>query len=91
MTEPTAADRAPTQPSPRGPGPQISMRSLLPHFTSPSEAFWRLFELLAIREQCFSGPVLELGCGDGGFTELAGLYVDEAIDLNPRAVERALA
>ncbi len=36
-------------------------------------------------------PVLELGCGDGGFTELAGLHIDEGIDLNPRSVQRARA
>ena len=55
----------------------------------PSEAFWRRFELAAVRRQHFGTPILELGCGDGSFTELAGLYVDEAIDLSPRAVAKA--
>jgi SAM-dependent methyltransferase len=65
------------------------MGSMLQLFTWPSEAFWRRFELAAVRQQQFASPILELGCGDGGFTELAGLYVDEAIDLSPRAVAKA--
>jgi SAM-dependent methyltransferase len=55
----------------------------------PSEAFWRSFELGAVRRHQFRRPILELGCGNGRFTELAGLEIDDAIDLNPRAVERA--
>jgi SAM-dependent methyltransferase len=65
------------------------MQSMLQSFTWPSEAFWRRFELAAVRRQHFGTPILELGCGDGSFTELAGLYVDEAIDLSPRAVAKA--
>ena len=65
------------------------MRSMLQSFTWPSEAFWRRFELAAVRRQHFGTPILELGCGDGSFTELAGLYVDEALDLSPRAVAKA--
>ena len=55
----------------------------------PSEAFWRVFELSVLSGYQLEGPILELGCGDGAFTELAGLRIDEAIDLNPRAVARA--
>jgi SAM-dependent methyltransferase len=55
----------------------------------PSEAFWRSFELDAVRRHAFRRPILELGCGNGRFAELAGLEIDDAIDLNPRAVERA--
>jgi SAM-dependent methyltransferase len=33
--------------------------------------------------------VLEIGCGDGMFTELAGVRVDHAIDREARAVDRA--
>src|SRR5439155_22187570 len=54
-----------------------------------SEAFWRSFELAAVRRHRLPRPILELGCGNGRFAELAGLRIDEAIDLNPRAVERA--
>jgi SAM-dependent methyltransferase len=60
--------------------------------TWPSEAFWRAFELAVLKQPgLIEPPVLEVGCGDGGFTELASLRIDEAIDLNPRAVERARA
>jgi SAM-dependent methyltransferase len=55
----------------------------------PSEAFWRSFELGAVRRHQFRRPILELGCGNGRFAELAGLQIDDALDLNPRAVERA--
>src|SRR2546423_15688038 len=55
----------------------------------PSEAFWRWFELEAVRSHRFRRPILELGCGNGRFVELAELRIDEAVDLNPRAVERA--
>ncbi len=65
------------------------MRDLLHAFVWPSEAFWRHFEIDALRDQSLAAPVLELGCGDGGFSELAGLYLDQAIDVNPRAVARA--
>jgi SAM-dependent methyltransferase len=63
---------------------------LLELCTWPSEAFWRLFELAIVkRPGLLESPILEIGCGDGGFTELAGLHIDMAIDRNPRAVERA--
>jgi SAM-dependent methyltransferase len=55
----------------------------------PSEAFWRSFELGAVKRHQFRRPILELGCGNGRFAELAGLQIDDALDLNPRAVERA--
>jgi SAM-dependent methyltransferase len=55
----------------------------------PSEAFWRLFELEVLRNHEFQEPILEIGCGDGAFTALLGLSIDEAVDLNPRAVQRA--
>lgn len=68
------------------------MRVLLRECTWPAEAFWRAFELPMVRRPgLIEPPVLEVGCGDGGFPELAGLHIDEAIDLNPRAVERARA
>lgn len=62
------------------------MRDLIHAFVWPSEAFWRHFELDVLRGQLLERPALELGCADGGFSELAGLFLDEAIDLNPRAV-----
>ena len=59
--------------------------------TWPSEAYWRWFELAALREVRLEEPILELGCGDGALTSLLGLHVEEGIDLNPRAVDRAAA
>ena len=56
----------------------------------PSEAYWRVLELEAVRRMPSpQPPVLELGCGDGTFAELAGLRVDHAIDREANAVERA--
>ncbi len=63
--------------------------ALLEACTWPSEAFWRMFELRALRRHEFLPPIVELGCGDGAFTELLGLPIHEAVDLNPRAVKRA--
>jgi SAM-dependent methyltransferase len=65
------------------------MAALLSAFVWPSEAFWRYFELRVMQNQPLLSPVLELGCGTGSFSELAGLYIDEAIDLSGRAVEIA--
>ncbi len=66
------------------------LAQLLEVCTWPSEAFWRAFELGILKHPgLIEPPVLELGCGDGGFTELLGLTIDEAIDLNPRSVRRA--
>ena len=60
---------------------------------APSEAFWRLLELEAVRDAAdlFREPVLELGCGDGTFTRLTGISVAVGSDRGPRAVERARA
>jgi SAM-dependent methyltransferase len=66
-----------------------SLAELVDACTWPSEAFWRWFELEALRRLEFEQPILELGCGDGAFTALLGIHVEEGIDLNPRAVARA--
>lgn len=56
----------------------------------PSEAFWRILELQAVRRSgTVDRPVLELGCGDGAFTELTGMTVDLAVDRQARAVARS--
>lgn len=69
---------------------RTEIATLLEHCTWPAEALWRTFELGAVKQpRLVEPPVLEIGCGDGTFTELAGLHVDLAIDRNPRAVERA--
>jgi SAM-dependent methyltransferase len=65
--------------------------ALLGACAAPSEAFWRLIELEAVRGALaeIRPPVLELGCGDGLFTQLAGIRVDLGIDRQRRAVERS--
>src|SRR3954454_21855388 len=68
---------------------QRDIRALLDSVASPSEAYWRAFELDAVREHNLERPILEVGCGDGRIAGLLGLRVDHGIDLNPRAVERA--
>ena len=58
----------------------------------PSEAYWRAIEMAPLRScDALRSPLLEVGCGEGGFTEELGLEVDHAIDLNPRAAEVAAA
>lgn len=66
---------------------------MLQMYATPSESYWRCFELDRVRELksslSFEPPVLEIGCGDGQFTGLVFSQVATAIDINPRAVERA--
>jgi SAM-dependent methyltransferase len=71
------------------PADDPDMYALVDACAWPSEAFWRSFELGAVRRHQFRRPILELGCGNGRFAELAGLQIDDALDLNPRAVDRA--
>jgi SAM-dependent methyltransferase len=52
----------------------------------PSLAAWRAAELKALRQCTFAPPVLEIGCGNGGFASLLLPRVDWGIDLNPREV-----
>ncbi len=54
-----------------------SLTELVDACTWPSEAFWRWFELEALRRVEFDQPMLELGCGDGAFTALLGVHVEE--------------
>ena len=74
-----------------------SLRELLtltlPIYEAPGQALWRAFELAKVRELRdtvgFDGPVLEIGCSDGIFSSLVFDSVDDGIDINPRAIERA--
>jgi SAM-dependent methyltransferase len=54
----------------------------------PSQAFWRYFELQALKQINCDRPILEIGCGDGQFSSLVFREIDEAIDVNPRSVEK---
>lgn len=60
--------------------------------SAPSEAFWRLHELDAVRrtETSFRYPILEVGCGDGVFTRLTRIPVQVGTDREPRAIARAI-
>ena len=66
--------------------------TLLGACSAPSEAFWRLHELDAVRrvENSFRHPVLEVGCGDGVFTRLTRIPVQVGTDREPRAIGRAI-
>lgn len=66
------------------------MTATLNIYNWPSQAFWRYFELQMLRNLEYERPILEIGCGDGQFTALLFDEIDEAIDFNPRAVERCL-
>jgi SAM-dependent methyltransferase len=73
--------------------PAERMREMLAIYATVSEAYWRAFELQKLRELRdawrVGAPVLEIGCGSGAFTSLLFTQVDDAIDVNLRAVERA--
>ncbi|HKI18674.1 MAG TPA: class I SAM-dependent methyltransferase [Isosphaeraceae bacterium] len=60
----------------------------LPIYKTPSQSLWRAFELRKLREVEFVRPILEIGCSDGAFSSLIFDEIDDAIDVNPRAVDR---
>lgn len=70
---------------------QDVMTATLRVYKWPSQAFWRYFEVQALREVHCDRPILEIGCGDGQFSSLVFSEIDEAVDINPRAVERCRA
>jgi SAM-dependent methyltransferase len=65
------------------------MQTLVAAYSWPSQAYWRYFELNALRAIPMERPILEIGCGDGRFSSLIFDEIDEAIDINPKAVARA--
>ncbi len=64
------------------------MTATLRVYKWPSQAFWRYFEVQALKKISCERPMLEIGCGDGRFSSLVFEEIDEAIDVNPRSVER---
>ena len=46
------------------------MAALLDIYKWPSQAFWRYFELQALKLIDYERPILEIGCGDGQFLSL---------------------
>src|ERR1700704_4423246 len=67
------------------------MTQLVGMYAWPSQAYWRFFEMTALRRLGYERPILELGCGDGRFSSLIFEKIEDAIDLNARAVERSQA
>ena len=67
---------------------QNVMTETLRVYQWPSQAFWRYFEVHALREVQCARPILEIGCGDGQFTSMVFQTIDDAIDVNPRSVEK---
>jgi SAM-dependent methyltransferase len=69
------------------------MEAMLHAYGTPSQAAWRAYELAALRriqaEHNLQGPVLEIGCGEGGVGAALFSRVDDAVDINERAVARA--
>jgi SAM-dependent methyltransferase len=72
--------------------PTRELMLLLPRYKLPGQSLWRAFELRAVRTLAahgvFQPPILEIGCGDGGFSQLVLGAVDDAIDVNPRVIDR---
>lgn len=64
------------------------MTATLQIYKWPSQAFWRYFEVKALQQIHFERPILEIGCGDGRFSSIILDEIDEAIDVNPRSVEK---
>jgi SAM-dependent methyltransferase len=68
---------------------------VLPIYRTPSQSLWRAYELakvIELRDRLgFERPILEVGCGDGGFTALVLDHVDDGVDINPRSLERCRA
>jgi SAM-dependent methyltransferase len=67
---------------------QDIMAATLRVYKWPAQAFWRYFEVQALREIPCQRPILEIGCGDGRFSSLIFHEIDDAIDVNPRAIEK---
>lgn len=67
---------------------QSAIADILRLYNWPSQAYWRYFEVQALREVVCERPILEIGCGDGRFSSFVFDKIDEAIDVNPRSVGR---
>ena len=71
--------------APTGP---VLMTELLRIYNWPSQAYWRYFEVRALRRLVYDEPILEIGCGDGQLTSLILGTVEDAIDINPKSVQK---
>jgi len=68
----------------------LELQETLPRYGLPSQSLWRACELTALRRLVMKRPILELGCGDAGFSSLLFNAIDVGIDINRRAVDRTL-
>jgi SAM-dependent methyltransferase len=57
----------------------------------PSVSLWRAWEFAAYRRYSLKEPVLDVGCGDGGFFRLVWPSISDVtgVDMNPTVVEAA--
>ena len=83
----TAPTESSLTPAYRPPATEDLMAEVLGIYNWPSQAYWRYFEIRALRRLAYKAPILEIGCGDGKLTSLILTSVDSAIDINPKAVE----
>jgi SAM-dependent methyltransferase len=70
---------------------QKIMEATLRIYRWPSQAFWRFFEVDALRRVHCERPILEIGCGDGQFSSLVFEHIDDAIDVNQRSIAKCLS
>ena len=62
---------------------------ILLELQGPSLGLWRAAEIAALREQSFTRPILDVGCGDGLVTSMALSTVDVGLDPDERTLARA--
>ena len=66
---------------------------MLEIYATPSESLWRALEIDKVLELAqalrLERPILEIGCGSGAFSSIVFEAIDDAVDINPKAVERA--
>ncbi|MEK7754301.1 MAG: class I SAM-dependent methyltransferase [Planctomycetota bacterium] len=66
---------------------QALILRMLEIYEVPSLAAWRAAEFRALAVPC-EAPILELGCGDGAFSDLLFASVDCAVDLSSRELRK---
>lgn len=65
--------------------------SIEKYYFAPSFALWRAIELRLLSREDYHRPILDLGCGDGGFSSLLfqGGRIDIGIDIDTDEVRKA--
>jgi SAM-dependent methyltransferase len=63
-------------------------RDALSVYMLPSQSMWRAGEIHELRKLEVHAPILEIGSSDGKFSSLIFDHIDDAIDINARAVQR---